>query len=240
MDKIVKIFDMKKEIIVMALAMSLGVFQQSLASSAPKHRYTPSTQQVDKKVGNHSENDEGIDAFSDTTSVDTSSAVSAHNNPASYTSNNPSQFSLDNYDDPFDFLGTVFGKGVLLFVIILLGLIGLLTFLAPLIALFMIIRYLYRRNQDRMKLSAMALEKGIEIPESARPIDKQSNEYLVKRGLRNAFLGAGLCAMFAIWGADFLAGIGALVLFYGAGQATIGSLPSIKQWWCNRKSGKIG
>lgn len=164
-------------------------------------------------MGNHSENDEGIDAFSDTTSVDTSSAVSAHNNPASYTSNNPSQFSLDNYDDPFDFLGTVFGKGVLLFVIILLGLIGLLIFLAPLIALFMIIRYLYRRNQDRMKLSAMALEKGIEIPESARPIDKQSNEYLVKRGLRNAFLGAGLCAMFAIWGADFLAGIGALVLF---------------------------
>lgn len=88
-----------------------------------------------------------------------------------------------------------------------------------------------------MKLSAMALEKGIEIPESARPIDKQSNEYLVKRGLRNAFLGAGLCAMFAIWGADFLAGIGALVLFYGAGQATIGSLPSIKQWWCNRNKG---
>lgn len=33
----------------MALAMSLGVFQQSLASSAPKHRYTPSAQQVDKK-----------------------------------------------------------------------------------------------------------------------------------------------------------------------------------------------
>ena len=98
---------MKKEIIVMALAMSLGVFQQSLASSAPKHRYTPSTQQVDKKVGNHSENDEGIDAFSDTTSVDTSSAVSAHNNPASYTSNNPSQFSLDNYDDPFDFLQSI-------------------------------------------------------------------------------------------------------------------------------------
>ena len=52
---------MKKKIIVMALAMSLGVFQQSLASSAPKHRYTPSTQQVDKKVGNHSENDDGID-----------------------------------------------------------------------------------------------------------------------------------------------------------------------------------
>lgn len=86
---------MKKEIIVMALAMCLGVFQQSLASSAPKHRYTPTTQQVDKKMGSNSENDEGIDAFSDTTSVDTSSAVSAYNHPASYTSNHPSQFSLD-------------------------------------------------------------------------------------------------------------------------------------------------
>ena len=44
----------------------------------------------------------------------------------------------------------------------------------------------------------------------------------------NFFLGAGLCAMFAWWGADFLAGIGALVFFYGLGQTLIGSLPAIK------------
>ena len=58
--------------------------------------------------------------------------------------------------------------------------------------------------------------------------------YLVKRGLRNAFLGAGLCAMFAWWDADFLAGIGALVFIYGIGQTVIGSLPAIKDWWKNR------
>ena len=78
------------------------------------------------------------------------------------------------------------------------------------------------------------MEKGINVPESDRPIDKQSDEYLVKRGLRNAFLGAGLCAMFAWWEADFLAGIGALVFFYGIGQTVIGSLPAIKDWWKNR------
>ena len=80
----------------------------------------------------------------------------------------------------------------------------------------------------------MAMEKGINVPESDRPIDKQSDEYLVKRGLRNAFLGAGLCAMFAWWDADFLAGIGALVFIYGIGQTVIGSLPAIKDWWKNR------
>lgn len=88
-----------------------------------------------------------------------------------------------------------------------------------------------RRHNDRMKLAEMAMEKGINVPESDRPIDKQSDEYLVKRGLRNAFLGAGLCAMFAWWDADFLAGIGALVFFYGIGQTVIGSLPAIKNWW---------
>ena len=31
--------------------------------------------------------------------------------------------------------------------------------------------------------------------------------------------------------ADFLAGIGALVFFYGIGQTVIGSLPAIKDWW---------
>ena len=111
---------------------------------------------------------------------------------------------------------------------------GLLFVFAPLIIVFLVIRYLIRRHNDRMKLAEMAMEKGINVPESDRPIDKQSDEYLVKRGLRNAFLGAGLCAMFAWWDADFLAGIGALVFFYGIGQTIIGSLPAIKDWWKNR------
>ena len=74
-------------------------------------------------------------------------------------------------------------------------------------------------------------------------LDSMPDNVLVKNGLesarkapvwRNAFLGAGLCAMFAWWDADFLAGIGALVFFYGLGQTLIGSLPAIKDWWKNR------
>ncbi len=38
---------MKKAILTLALIMSIGATQVSLASSAPKHRYHPTTQQVD-------------------------------------------------------------------------------------------------------------------------------------------------------------------------------------------------
>lgn len=53
--------------------------------------------------------------------------------------------------------------------------------------------------------------------------------------MRNAFLGAGLCVMFLIWDSDFLAGIGALVLLYGLGQAVIGALPAIREYLKKRQ-----
>lgn len=214
---------MKKAILALALVLSMGVSSVSLAASAPKHRYHATTQQVD---------DEPLEAYSDTTSNDTASDDTMMDDDDAPTYH--SQYSLRNYDDPFDFFGSVFGKGTLVFLIILAMLIGLAFIFALLIAIILIIRYLMQRHNDHVKLAEMAMEKGVNVPENERPIDKQSNEYLQKRGLRNAFLGAGLFAMFSIWSAEFLAGLGALVFFYGLGQTVIGSLPVIKQWWNGR------
>ena len=225
---------MKKALLTLALIMSIGATQVSLASSAPKHRYHPSTQQVDKKTAASADKtDEGLEAYSDTTSTDTAD-YNVYDDSNDNARDYHSKYSLENYDDPFDFIGSVFGGGALSVIIIFCVIFGLLFVFAPLIIIFLIVRYLMRRHNDRMKLAEMAMEKGINVPESDRPIDKQSDEYLVKRGLRNAFLGAGLCAMFAWWEADFLAGIGALVFFYGLGQTLKGSLPAIKDWWKNR------
>ena len=248
---------MKKVILALALMMSIGATQEVCASSAPKHRYHPSTQQVDKQATAtqaadkqaaasqtedkqkasakpaESKNDEELEAYSDTTSLDTIAEDESYADDDDARSYH-SKYSLGNYDDPFDFLGSVFGGGTLAFAIFLCVLIGLLFVFAPLIIIFVIVRYLMRRHNDRMKLAEMAMEKGINVPESQRPIDKQSDEYLVKRGLRNTFLGLGLCAMFAWWGASFLAGVGSLVGIYGVGQVVIGSLPAIKDWWNNR------
>ncbi len=228
---------MKKAILTLALVLSIGATQVSLAASAPKHRYHPTTEQVDTKQAvddkqkNKAADDEALEAYSDTTSTDSATADADYEEDApSY----HSKYSLGNYDDPFDFFGSVFGKGTLVFIIILTIIIGLVFAFAPLIIIWLVIRYLMRRHNDRIKLAEMAMEKGINVPESERPIDKQSDEYLVKRGIRNTFLGLGLCAMFAWWDSTFLAGIGALVGIYGIGQVVIGALPAIKKWWNNR------
>ena len=237
---------MKKAILALALVMSMGATQVSWASSAPKHRYHPTAQQVDQQDAQEkaadgkpasaeqkaSAQDDGpLEAYSDTACADT-----AINDACDYDDTRAyhSKYSLENYDDPFDFIGSVFGSGMLGVVVIFCVIFGLLFILAPLIVFILLIRYLVRRHNDRIKLAEMAMEKGINVPENDRPIDKQSDEYLVKRGLRNVFLGAGLCAMFSWWNVDFLAGIGALIVFYGLGQTIIGSLPAIKDWWNNR------
>ena len=240
---------MKKAILALALVMSMGATQVTWASSAPKHRYHPTTQQVDQQNQQNpqekaadgktasaeqkaSAQDDGpLEAYSDTACADT-----AINYDCDYDDTRAyhSKYSLENYDDPFDFIGSVFGSGMLGVVVIFCVIFGLLFILAPLIVFILLIRYLVLRHNDRIKLAEMAMEKGINVPESDRPIDKQSDEYLVKRGLRNVFLGAGLCAMFSWWDVDFLAGIGALIVFYGLGQTLIGSLPAIRDWWKNR------
>ena len=232
---------MKKAILTWALILSIGATQMSLAASAPKHRYHPTTQQVDKQEATPQEKadkkqaaeDEGVEAYSDTTDVDTT-ASDYDDNRNDLRNNYHSKYSLGNYDDPFDFFGSVFGKGAVIFFIILSVVFGLAFIFAPLIIIWLIIRYLMRRHNDRVKLAEMAMEKGINVPESERPIDKQSNEYLQKRGVRNTFLGIGLCAMFAWWDTPFLAGIGALIGIYGIGQVVIGVLPAIKDFWNDR------
>lgn len=248
---------MKHYLLALALVMSIGATNLAWATSAPKHRYhATQTEQVDQKEKASSENDkqkavkeddasadnndDALEAYSDTTSNDADAAENSYDEDHDNGRNYHSQYSLGNYDDPFDFVGSVFGKGMLWFFIVLFTAICLFLFAIPIIIVYMIVRYLIRRHNDRIKLAEMAMDKGINVPESDRPIDRQSNEYLVKRGLRNAFLGAGLFFMFTIWNAEFLAGLGALVFFYGIGQVVIGSLPVIKEWWNNRQGNGNG
>lgn len=211
---------MKKLIVALALLASIGTAESGWANQAPKHRYQPKTEQA-----------EALEAYSDTTSTDSAAEDSTWEYEPSQAPH--SKFSLSNYDDPFDFVGSVFGKGMLVGLIVLCVVCSLLFFLAPLLIIYFIVRYLMRRHNDRIKLAEMAMEKGINIPERERPIYKQSDEYLVKRGLRNTFLGIGLTLMFMLWQATFLVGIGCLVVFYGLGQTVIGCLPSLKRWWAS-------
>jgi len=176
---------------------------------------------------------DAVEAYSDTTSVDSSDYAEQtdEDQPNSI-------YSPKNYDSPFDYFGTIFGKAGLVVICILCLLIGLLFVFAPFIILFLILRYMYRRHQDRIKLAEMAMERGQQIPESPKFVYAQSDSYLLKRGIRNTFLALGLGAMFCFWGWSFMVGICALVFFYGLGQMVIGALPQIKELYQTWKDNK--
>jgi len=98
----------------------------------------------------------------------------------------------------------------------------LLFLFLPFLIVIWIVRYLIKRHNDRVELAEKAMAMGQPIPESVKPVDKQSDEYLWKRGVRNMTIGIGIALMFWIWDANSLAGVGVLVFFCGLGQALIG------------------
>lgn len=207
---------MKQYLIAFALMLTLSA---TTTSAAPKHRHhTPPTAVAKPDT---TQADEGVEAYSDTTSTVADTVVLD-------SANQYSQPGYNSYDDRDweeslveKIIGDGFGVGgALLAICIVLAV--LIFLLAPFIVLALILRYLIRRHNDRVMLAQKAMETGQPIPEPLQPVDKQTDEYLWRRGVRNVAIGLGLALMFSIWDADALAGVGLLILCYGAGQMFLG------------------
>ena len=203
---------MRKILLSLVAVMLLG---SAVPMEAQRHRHTPRTAVVDDN-----KDDNGIEAYSDTSST-VQMADTAHSNaystPLSVDDSN--RFDPGRFSDPFSwfaFLGTSGFVGILL-TILLLG-VGLLFLFMPLIIVLLIIRYLVRRHNDRVRLAEKAMEQGQPLGESEMPLNKKSPDYLWRRGVRNVSIGAGLALFFWFLGADPLVGIGLLVACLGVGQ----------------------
>ena len=209
---------MKKYLLALTLMLTFSV---TAIEAAPRHRHHQQTAvSIDKDGIKVQPPTESIEAYSDTTSTVDSVAEDSASEPTNY---QHVSYDPGDYDDPFSFWGNTIGWGV--GGILLASLIILLCFLfllAPLIVVILLIRYFIKRHNDRVSLAEKAMENGQQIPESMKPVDKQSDEYLWKRGVKNAAIGAGLMIMFWFWDADALAGVGALILCYGLGQMFLG------------------
>ena len=194
--------------------MTLGTM---VVNAQPKHRHHAVAAQTAVAADTTAKDE--IEAFSDTTSVaEENSTV-----PRVYVDDD-FDFVSDNFEDIPDwlvnFLGGSLGVVGGIFLILML-IIAVFLALAPFIAIVLILRYLIRRHNDRVMLAQKAMETGQPIPEELVPTDKQSDEYLRRRGIRNIWIGIGMGMMFGIWGADMLTGVGVLVLCYGIGQVMI-------------------
>ena len=205
---------MKQKLMIFALMIALG----TTAVAQPKHRHhavadTAAVVNNDAATAADKANaDEAIEAFSDTTSV----AVGNSTVPRVYVD--------DDFDDMPDWLVNFLGGSVGVvggIFLILMLVFAVLLALAPFIVAILVMRYLVRRHNDRVALASKAMETGQPLPEELMPVDKQSDDYLRRRGIRNIWIGIGMMVMFGIWDADMLTGVGALVLCYGIGQVFI-------------------
>ena len=205
---------MKQKLLIFVLMMTLGTM---VVNAQPKHRHHAVAAQTAVAADTTAKDE--IEAFSDTTSVaEENSTV-----PRVYVDDD-FDFVSDDFEDIPDWLVNFLGGSVGVvggIFLILMLIIAVFLALAPFIAIVLILRYLIRRHNDRVMLAQKAMETGQPIPEELVPTDKQSDEYLRRRGIRNIWIGIGMGMMFGIWGADMLTGVGVLVLCYGIGQVMI-------------------
>ena len=217
---------MKKILLSMAVILTLG---SSVPVDAQRHRHTPRTETVvstsaashssaSKKSPASNNKDEGIEAFSDTSSVDTSSTT-IYSGAGNGAMNNPNSIDIDSLNDPLWWLGASNASRILGgTLLVLLGLIGITIALMPLIIVALIIRYLVKRDKEHIRLAEKAMESGKPLNEEQMPLSKKSPDYMWRRGIRNVSIGVGLMVFFWFLGAESLAGIGGLVACLGVGQ----------------------
>ena len=230
---------MKKTVLALSLLALLGTSPIMSQTHQPRHRHQPRTEQVanDNDKGNENKDankeadnanndgkataDENV-AFSDTTSATTYSFDEANSTDDANSAVNDSPLNFSHYDNPFAWFATLFTAGFGGIVLALLVIVVVFTFIfAPFIILFMILRYLMRRHNDRVELAEKAMEAGVYVPEHLRPVSRQSDDYMWRKGVKNASIGFGLMVIFFFWDIRFFAGIGGFVLCYGIGQMLI-------------------
>ena len=207
---------MKKVLFTMVLLLTLSMGMQA---AGQKHRHTPRKDQVDTTKNG------AIEAFSDTTTVD-SVTVTKHKGKVTVTTRtspwttNTRTYEVDD-DDFGSLISNVFsempGKDIagMFFVLCVLLIIFVLAPVFIIIALFYFIN---KNRKEKMRLAQMAMQQGQPIPDqllNEKPIDAD-DEY--QKGMRQCFVGVGLMVFLGYAAGQVGFGIGALVFCIGLGK----------------------
>ena len=199
----------------MMLTLSLNA-----GAVAQNHRHTPRTEQVDSTKNNQ----DAIEAFSDTTANDTTYS-------GSYATRRSVNVTLSD-DDFHGMMNEVFshiGGKEITGIAIVLGTLFILFVLFPIIIIIGVVYFINRNRKERLKLAQMAMEKGQPIPEQLLKEEARENSDDYQKGLRQMFTGVGLAIFLGIVAGTTGFGIGALVFFIGLGK-----------WYIARQSGNTG
>lgn len=172
------------------------------------------SENLDAAMEDIADGDDGIEAYSDT-----SSTSSSGYNAQKISVDDSNRYNPARFTDPFSwiaFMCTSSFWGVLLTIFVM---VLIFLFLAmPFILVVVIVRYQVRRHNDRVRLAEMAMKQGRPLDEIKMGMNRNSRSYMWRRGVRNLALGVGLVLFFWCLGEEPLVGIGGLVACMGAGQ----------------------
>lgn len=194
---------MKKVLIVFTLMLTLGM---SVQAASQKHRHTPrGTELVDT-----TKQSSGVDAFSDTTSIDSAYSSSFDDD---WDSDDPVEKGVGKMlENIFSDSAVVPGMVIAIIAIVIIFL------LAPLLIIIAFFYFVNKNRKEKMKLAQMAMEKGQPIPDELlnNVPDEVSDEY--QKGMRQCFVGVGLMIFLYFAAGTIGFGIGALVFCIGLGK----------------------
>ncbi len=217
---------MKQILITLTMLLVLGMTTEAVAQ---KHRHTPQPQQAELV---DSTSKSGVEAFSDTTSIDTG-AVTKHRSTVTVTTQtSPWSSKTTTYEvDDDDFSGMMdhvfrhFDKGIagMFFVLMVLLIIFVLSPVLIIVALFYFIN---KNRKDKMRLAQMAMQQGQPIPEQLLKDQPGTIDDEYQKGLRQCFVGIGLMVFLGYAAGTVGFGVGALVFFIGLGKIVASKMAS--------------
>ncbi len=203
---------MKRILITMTLLLTLGM---SLEATAQKHRHTPDTLLTD------STSQHGIEAFSDTTAIDSmSTTTTTTTTTTTYGTSYSHSYDIqaDNWRDFVQsILAGVDGDDIagMLFV---LGILFILFVLAPVLIIIALFYFIHRNRKEKMRLAQMAVEQGQPIPDQLLNDQPANVDEEYQKGLRQCFVGVGLMIFLGYAAGNIGFGVGALVFCIGLGK----------------------
>lgn len=217
---------MKQYLLALALLLSFNVGEVSASQKLSHRRHQPVATQAKHRakaatadsVYRAHANQQGIDAYSDTSSTAANNDTVAQ----SVTVYHHGMNKLSDCDSIIGAIlsGTLGAGGTLLFLVI--SFCAFVCLLAPFIVFIFLMKFLINRHNKRIELASKAMEKGMPIPELAKPLKSESSEDYWKRGVKNLSLGIGMAIMFSFMhNASIFVGCGLMFACYGIGQMVI-------------------
>ena len=219
--------DMKKYVIAIAMMLTLGM---NVEAASQSHRHSARMEQVDSTQ----DKQDAIEAFSDTTSVDTADADEGEYVTYRH-SGNISDEDAQMLKEVFEGVGGIIGPGDALGIVTVI----VLFLLLPLLIIIAVFYFVNRNRKEKYRLAEMAIKNGQPIPdellkEQNTKDDWERNDYAA--GMRQLFLGIGLAIFLGYAAGKIGFGIGALVFFIGLGKVIIAKTSGKKDFDINNNN----